>query len=524
MSRQQQRASERSAAKAITRKLYLAADGDFEALASPFIMQYSDLNDRQRRGFAMWKRSLDKPGRWFFGAIKDSVIWLSASDARAYEVTYALRNLRGTMAWKFRCQCWDFKKRGEIDCKHIFAERLRRKEVVVEGAPSKREASKRAKRRPTRKRHGHDGRTIKSVQRSARVKGPVRIPILLASLKAAYDRNCSEIVIPIRPHLYRGGSHGTLHSTKALALVAKIAHGKSADEMVSQYERMIEEGTLSRKRPPSQGTLSDWFNDERLTPILHEFLRVTSLPFIEREIGAMVDSTKVSQLMTAHYKRVRYGDDTRDEADWMKCHAIVGVETLVVMGVEFSGSHNDDDETSKTHDINFLRTLVEKALRSFPLEYLLADKGYLSGPVLDWLWEGVQMKAAIPVKKRWFRDESKEYSVAIRNLVEWFDRNNNRDFHETYRCRSKIETLFSLLKRLARGYCWSRGRKREQELNSTKPSTAWINEVLCKLIYLNLRTTVSLEEETGVKIDYCIPFRRFPKPTEPLLKSWKKAA
>ena len=102
------------------------------------------------------------------------------------------------------------------------------------------------------------------------------------------------------------------------------------------------------------------------------------------------------------------------------------------------------------------------------------------------------------------------------------DRNNNRDFHEVYRCRPKVETLFSLLKRLARGYCWSRGRKRKP--NAEQPCTAWINETLCKLIYLNLRTTVTGEEETGVQIDYCVPFRRFPSPSEPLLPARKKAA
>lgn len=50
-------------------------------------------------------------------------------------------------------------------------------------------------------------------------------------------------------------------------------------------------------------------------------------------------------------------------------------------------------------------------------------------------------------------------------------------------------------------------------------SAAWINEFLCKFIYVNFRMTVNLEEETGVRIDYLIPSRRFPPPDEPLLKS-----
>lgn len=74
------------------------------------------------------------------------------------------------------------------------------------------------------------------------------------------------------------------------------------------------------------------------------------------------------------------------------------------------------------------------------------------------------------------------------------------------------------MKRTADGYCWSLGRKRGVN-NANKPCTAWMNELLCKFIYVNLRTTVNLQEETGVKIDYLVPSRRFPAPDEPLLPS-----
>lgn len=44
--------------------------------------------------------------------------------------------------------------------------------------------------------------------------------------------------------------------------------------------------------------------------------RFTSLPFREREIGATVDCSKVSQLMTAHAKEVEYNNhDKRPGAD-----------------------------------------------------------------------------------------------------------------------------------------------------------------------------------------------------------------
>ena len=50
-------------------------------------------------------------------------------------------------------------------------------------------------------------------------------------------------------------------------------------------------------------------------------------------------------------------------------------------------------------------------------------------------------------------------------------------------------------------------------------STAWKNETLCKFIYMNLRATVLLEEETGVDIDYRLSSRFFPPPDEPLLRA-----
>lgn len=160
--------------------------------------------------------------------------------------------------------------------------------------------------------------------------------------------------------------------------------------------------------------------------------------------------------MTAHQKAVEYDfHDKRPDADWMKCHALVGVETQVIMAVEFSGVYG-----SGTHDLNFLEPLVETAITTFPLEYLLGDKAYLAERIPKWLAER-GIRAVIPIKKGWFRDQDRVYNEPLAALVEWFDRNENRDFHEVYRLRSKIECLFSVLKRVADGYCWSRGRKRQ---------------------------------------------------------------
>ncbi len=296
-----------------------------------------------------------------------------------------------------------------------------------------------------------------------------------------------------------------------MALVHKIVQGKSADAMIYEYERLIESGTLHMEKPPHQNTLTEWMNDERLTPILHEFLRITSLPFRAREIAAIIDSSKVSQLRNAHYQSVEYDGDERPGADWMKCHALVGVETMVVMAVAFSGSVNKG-----THDINFVKPLMTEALKTFPLQFMLGDKAYLKEDILTWLWDQ-SIKAVIPVKKRWFRDEKKAYHESVMELVKWFDQDNGRIFHQFYRLRPKIEAFFSLLKRSNQEHCWSRGRRSNTARNAETPCTAWINETLCKFIYMNLRTTHTLEKETGYKIDYSYPERHFCPPSDPLI-------
>jgi hypothetical protein len=178
------------------------------------------------------------------------------------------------------------------------------------------------------------------------------------------------------------------------------------------------------------------------------------------------------------------------------------------------GSHYKRNQGS--HDINFLKALVTKALETFNLQFLLADKAYLATEHLDWLWEK-SIKAAIPLKKGWFQEAGASYHQAIIELVKWFNEDNNRSFHEVYRLRPKIEALFSILKRMSQEYCWSRGRRSEASKNADEPCTAWINETLCKFIFLNLRTTVSLEDETGYEIDYTLPSRHFPAPDVPLL-------
>jgi hypothetical protein len=96
---------------------------------------------------------------------------------------------------------------------------------------------------------------------------------------------------------------------KAQTLLLTIAHGESADAMVSRYQRMVDDGYLKLRRAPHQNSLSNWLNDPRMTPVLEWFLSVSASPFRRREVSAIIDASKVSQLRTAHSRYVEYGSD-----------------------------------------------------------------------------------------------------------------------------------------------------------------------------------------------------------------------
>lgn len=482
---------------------------------SPKTMLAADLDDRKIRGVFLSK-AIEAGINECVHLSENKTLYFSSKDnTRVNTVERNLRNLRGKMTVVYTCTCPDFKKNGRTDCSQIFADRLRRGEVVVEGEISAARArSAKATRRPARKLKTEDGRSYKAVERHARVAmGDGGISRLTSSLLGAYD--------DIHPKLFAGkenrsaGGQTYADSLRAICLLSKVSHGKSADEMIGVYRGLIDERRFRLKRPPHQNTLTDWFNDPLLTPVLHEFLRITSLPFRKREIGAIIDSTKLSQMRSAHSRWVEYAEDVRPGVDWMKAHALVGVETMIVMAVTFSGNRNSSDRTSLSHDINFAKPLVRAARKVFPLEFLLGDKAYLSEEIVGWLFKK-GIKAVIPVKRGWQKETKKLHYEACVELVEWYDERQS-DFHEHYRLRPKIESFFSVLKRMAQGYCWSRGRSSSQVKNSDTPCVAWINEALCKFIYINLRTTILYEKRTGYTADYQIAERFFPPATEPLL-------
>jgi hypothetical protein len=500
MPRQQKRATARAKTKAVRTPLATPRRGAGAIgcdPANPAHLKMENLDDRQRRGF-IFREMLAKDASLRKIVAPDEEFMYKSLDNEGreevwYRLTRTVRNDRGTLGISYQCFCPDQKKAGRRDCAHRFCQKLIDGGVVVSGSLTQTERNQAvAERRPARKRTAHNEKSVRSTQRDARVKMPTEIPRLILSLKTAWERDNPNDAMAIRHNRL------TADGVRCAALLLKICEGKSADAMISRYQDLIDDGHIDLNAPPHQNTLTNWMNEIALTCILLNWLFRTTWPFRKREVAAIADSTKVSQLRVAHSRLVEYGSDKRPTATWVKAHVLIGLETMIVMAIEFS--------TKDRGDVDFLERLVERARETFSLKFLLADKAYLSEDILGALWK-LGIRACIPVKSKWDLETKNIYYAAARALVEWYD-GRPRSFDEIYRLRPKIEGAFSLLKRLAGGFCWSRGRGRrdnktgklhfDQAVTKDGPCVAWQNETICKFIYTNLRATVTLEEETGV--------------------------
>lgn len=482
----------------------------------PYEIEADKLHNRLVRGVELFERLVANRAMVLHSAEADAelTIWLpSAESNSAYRVWRSVRNLRSVLVVEYRCDCPDFKKYGRADCLHIFAERLRREEVRVVGSITEEQQTAAKERRPPRKLYGADGRALRSIQRTAREQMPERVPDLVRMLGDAYRKTAFD--------RFDGKRAEQRQVERAVALLHKVCEGVSSDAMRAVYRCHIANGLLGLNKAPHQNSISRWMNNPSITPILEKFVRISASPFRMLESAVILDSSKFSQMETAHWRMVEYGEgnpkdrDKRPSARWMKCHALVGVESMACFAVRFSANAKDkDDPDDAAHDIKFFVPLMEQALATLEIQTVIADKGYLAEWVAGWCWER-GMRAIIPIKKRWDLATKTVFYEACKALVEMFD-GRRREFDDVYRWRVKVEAFFSALKRVVDGYCMSRGRPRKDEngepaWDDRQLLTAWVNETLCKIIYMNLRRTVEWEERTQLRANYAVPDRVFPR-------------
>lgn len=225
---------------------------------------------------------------------------------------------------------------------------------------------------------------------------------------------------------------------------------------------------------PHYNSIFRVFEDAETTPVLIDLIERSSIPLASIETSFAVDSTGFSTNRFEKWFNKKYGE-TRERAEWVKCHVITGVRTNIVTAVAIG------DE----HDSQHFAPLVKATKQNFEVKEVSADKAYISRANLE-LVEELGGKPFIPFKVNAVADKNGE---TWRRLFHEF--NLNRDaFNERYHQRSNVESTFSMMKAKFRDHVRS------------KTDEAMVNEVLAKVLCHNVVVCIHEMFALGIAVEF----------------------
>jgi hypothetical protein len=285
---------------------------------------------------------------------------------------------------------------------------------------------------------------------------------------------------------------------RLFAVTFRAFANRSLEDTRYELSRLAQLGYISAA--PCKNSLSAYVHDATLTPLLREALfRVAK--FVRKiETMALVDSTGLASCMTQVYLDSGKGDKiVRSKNRWRKAHVVSGGVTGIIADVVLSDHERgiDNSDTSKpTADVNFWPRLIRNAASVFPgLQYALGDKAYLSDVNIG-VCDELGIKAWIPIKINC--NPTNKTSTGVIELYDTYTQ-HNEFFEEIYRFRSKIEGVFSSMKRTTSSFFRSHGTRVPKgsvftEQQVARANVAFENELLAKCLIHSLRRIVVLEK------------------------------
>lgn len=391
-------------------------------------------NARASRGLAMAEhlRIRQEAGTW---------IVPSASGEGRYKVDFE----SGT------CSCPDHEVRG-VRCKHLFAvEYTIERETQPDGTTTVTEA--------VRVTYSQNWPAYNAAQ----VEEGERFRILLADL-------CSLIE---QPEQTRGRPRLAL-ADMTFACVLKVFEGFSSRRFMSALREAQACGFV--KRTPHYNSLNTYLADPTLTPILSELVRASAMPLAAVETNFAIDATGFGTGRFQRWYTHKYGREV-ERREWVKLHAMIGVETLAVTAAEVTNGNAADSP-------KFL-PLIWQTPAAFDVQEVSADKGYLSRTnqrtalrmgIEPYIPHKANVRPPVPG------------SVLYRLYHQFaFERET---FLAHYHQRSNVESAFSAIK-----------RKFGDSLR-TKTFEGNVNETLGKVIAHNLSVVIRTSHTLGVEATF----------------------
>ena len=160
-----------------------------------------------------------------------------------------------------------------------------------------------------------------------------------------------------RPHLPIGD--------QLFCLAFKVYSGMSARRFATDLREAHADGLISDA--PAYNSVIRYFEDESLTPVIHDLIATSAKPLATVETQFAVDSTGLgTQCFYRHYS-AKYGHDQMNR-DYIKVHAMIGTKTNVVTAVAITDRDANDGPQ--------FPALVERTSEHFNVVEVSADKAY----------------------------------------------------------------------------------------------------------------------------------------------------
>lgn len=230
---------------------------------------------------------------------------------------------------------------------------------------------------------------------------------------------------------------------------------------------------------PHFNSISNYLENEALTPYLEMLIEESSLPLTAIESDFAVDSSGFSTCRFFQWVDAKYTNpQLMTKRDWVKVHLMCGVKTNIVTAVQISDRFAGDSP--------FFKQLVDATATNFVMQEVSADKAYLSVDNLQTVVDHAAMPY-IPFKANSVATRHK--NSLWKTMYHYFSFNQAR-FLQQYHKRSNVETTFSMIK-----------AKFGDSLRS-KTKTAQINEALCKVLCHNLCCLIQSMFELNIKPEF----------------------
>lgn len=274
-----------------------------------------------------------------------------------------------------------------------------------------------------------------------------------------YMKLLSDMCAGIENKTHVFGRPRLLMSDMVFASALKVYSTFSLRRFVSLMRRAKDEGFTDTVC--SYSSVSNYMRSPKMTLILQELIKQSSLALASVEKDFAVDSSGFSTCRFKRWYDFKYGRETK-ERTWIKIHLTCGVKTNVVASVRLTESTSADSPQ--------FREMIEETAQNFQIREVVADKAYSSRKNLEVVGD-LGGTAFIPFRSN--ATGKARGSVLWRKMYHYF-MFNREGFLEHYHKRSNIETTFHMIK-----------AKFGDSVRS-KDKTAQINEVLLKILCHNI--------------------------------------